>query len=65
MRGHIQTMTGKGYGFIRSADLNQDAFFHYSEVRDTSAAELVRGMEVEFTVERTPKGLRAVAVTLL
>jgi cold shock CspA family protein len=65
MRGHIQTLTSKGYGFIRSADLDHDAFFHYSEVRDAAPAELVRGMDVEFMVERTPKGLKATDVTLL
>ena len=65
MRGNIQTLTSKGYGFIRSAELNADAFFHYSELRDSGPAELTRGMEVEFTIERTAKGLRAVDVSTI
>lgn len=54
----------KGYGFIRRAG-GKDAFFFYSEVVGYDGlAELYIGDNVEFLIEKTDKGPRALAITL-
>lgn len=56
----------KGYGFISRSDGGDDVFVHYSAiVRDSNQrgpVSLEQGQEVEFDVEKTPKGLQAVNV---
>jgi len=50
----------KGYGFIDSAEHEENIFVHISEV--TNADSLEQGQEVTFQIEKTAKGLSAVSV---
>jgi len=53
----------KGYGFIGPADGSKDIFVHRNEVKGLGRDEGLReGEEVEYEVERTPKGLSAINV---
>jgi len=53
----------KGFGFIQTGG-QKDVFFHHSEVKDIDFKTLSEGDEVEFEVETTDKGLKAVQVRL-
>ena len=55
---------GKGYGFI-SRENGDDVFVHYSALQGEGYRSLDEGQRVEFTVERTPKGLQASEVITL
>jgi len=55
---------GKGYGFI-SRENGDDVFVHYSALQGDGYRSLDEGQRVEFTVERTPKGLQASDVITL
>ncbi len=50
----------RGFGFI-SGD-GKDFFFHRSEVKDTDFDSLNENQTVEFDVQESPKGPRAVNV---
>jgi len=54
----------KGYGFIRQ-NQGPDVFVHFSAIQGSGYRVLEEGQRVEFEVERTPKGLRAVKVKLI
>ena len=50
----------KGYGFIEPKDGSKDVFVHRNNVAGLGWDEGLReGEEVEYEVERTPKGLSA------
>lgn len=50
----------KGFGFIEPADGSKDVFVHRSNIQGLGWDEGLRdGEEVEYDVERTPKGLSA------
>jgi len=49
----------RGFGFIRAED-GREIFFHRSALVDIDIEQLTEGQEVEFEVERGPKGPRAV-----
>jgi len=51
----------KGYGFITRAE-GEDVFVHFSAIEAEGFRTLHEGEQVEFAVERTPKGLHAVRV---
>ena len=62
--GIVTKVTDKGFGFIRSNDLGKDVFFHSSAcVLGLVFDEIVEGMEVEFDVKETDKGLVAMGVS--
>jgi cold shock protein len=48
----------KGFGFIEQDSGEADIFVHSSQVTE----HLVEGQRVEFEVEKSPKGLRAINV---
>ena len=48
----------KGYGFI-TTDENEDVFVHHSEIQGLGFKSLEEDQRVEFTVEKTDKGLQA------
>jgi CspA family cold shock protein len=50
----------KGYGFITPDDGERDAFVHISEVERSGMGRLKEGQRVNFTVQRQPRGLKAV-----
>jgi len=51
----------KGYGFITPED-GEDVFVHYSSISGDGYKALEEGQEVEFEVEKGPKGDQAVNV---
>jgi CspA family cold shock protein len=53
--------TEKKFGFIQPSDQGQDIFVHQSGLIDNIRDE----DQVEFEVERTPKGLSAIDVRIL
>ena len=48
----------KGFGFITTDD-NEDVFIHHSEIQGEGFKTLEEDQRVEFTVEKTDKGLQA------
>lgn len=50
----------KNFGFIESEEMDDDVFFHVSEIEGDSISE---GTAVEFDQEESDKGPRAVNVT--
>jgi CspA family cold shock protein len=56
----------KGYGFIQREDGKKDAFVHVNDFRSRQDAYWVRdGDSLEFAVEHTAKGPRAVEVQVV
>lgn len=53
----------RGFGFISDAD-GKEVFFHQSGLIDVSFDALNEGQEVSYEVEKSPKGPRAVNVTI-
>ena len=49
---------GKGFGFITTDD-SEDVFIHHSEIQGLGFKTLEEDQRVEFTVEKTDKGLQA------
>lgn len=60
-RGRVKWFSvEKGYGFIEPSDGSRDVFVHRSQVAGLGWDEGLRdGEEVEYEVERGPKGLSA------
>jgi CspA family cold shock protein len=56
-------LLGRGYGFIKPDEGEDDVFVHHSEIE--GVFELKEGQRVEFEVEDTYKGPRAVKVSLV
>jgi CspA family cold shock protein len=52
-----------GFGFIKSRDINSDVFCHSMDVRN--CYDLDRGDVVEFDIEKTEKGPRAINVKIV
>ncbi|MBI3991085.1 MAG: cold shock domain-containing protein [Candidatus Omnitrophica bacterium] len=53
----------RGFGFISDTD-GRDIFFHQSSVVDTQFDALKEEQAVEFEVETSPKGPRAINVSV-
>jgi CspA family cold shock protein len=54
----------RGFGFISATD-GREIFFHRSGLVDANFDDLSEGLEVEFEVEKTPKGPNAIDVRLV
>ena len=54
----------KGSGFLSQPE-GEDIFVHYTAIQANGFRTLKEGQEVEFNVERGPKGLQASNVTIL
>ncbi len=62
-RGKVKWFSNqKGYGFI-TTDQGKDVFVHHSAIKSEGYRTLEEGQEVEFDVEKGPKGEQAVNVT--
>ena len=55
---------GKGYGFIQRQD-GEDVFVHYTAIQGEGYRSLEEGQQVEFSIERGPKGLQASNVVVI
>ena len=53
----------KGYGFIKTDELEKDLFFHSKEVTSPSFDDLKEGDNVEFEITEGLKGPQAVNVS--
>ena len=51
----------KGFGFISQSD-GQDVFVHFSAIQTSGYRSLEEGQNVEFEVQKGPKGLQAANV---
>jgi CspA family cold shock protein len=56
--------TSKGYGFIQRNGA-PDVFVHYSAIEADGFKNLEEGQKVEFSIEKSPKGLQAINVKLV
>ncbi|HIE23901.1 MAG TPA: cold shock domain-containing protein [Candidatus Korarchaeota archaeon] len=64
MRGIVKRwLIDRGYGFIESEGGGEDIFVHHSDIKE--ADELVEGQKVEFEVQTTNRGPRAINVKLI
>ena len=54
----------KGYGFISATD-GKDYFVHHTSIVGEGFRTLKEGSKVEFNIEKTERGPRAVQVTLV
>jgi CspA family cold shock protein len=61
--GTVKWFNGeKGYGFLAQEN-GPDVFVHYSAITSEGYRSLTEGQQVEFTIEKGPKGLQAANVT--
>ncbi len=63
MTGTIKRLTDKGFGFIAREGETKDLFFHSSELKGVTYAELKVGDVVTFEVTEGEKGQSATNVT--
>lgn len=54
----------RGFGFISDSD-GREVFFHQSSLIDVQFDALNEGQDVEFEVEQSPKGPRAVSIRVV
>ncbi len=54
-------MAERGFGFISDSD-GREIFFHQSSLEGVTFEALKEGQQVDFEVEKSPKGPRAVHV---
>ncbi|MFA5038666.1 MAG: cold shock domain-containing protein [Candidatus Omnitrophota bacterium] len=60
--GKIKKLAGeRGFGFISDTD-GREVFFHQSSLMDGRFSDLKEGNKVEFDVEKSDKGPRAINV---
>ena len=65
-RGKVKWFSNqKGYGFITVLDSGSDVFVHHSAIQGDGYKTLEEGQEVEFEIEKGPKGEQATKVVKL
>ena len=61
-RGKIKKLVrDRGFGFISDTD-GREVFFHQSSLVETNFAALLEDQQVEFEVEKSDKGPRAINI---
>lgn len=61
MKGIVKRwLSGRGYGFIQTDELDKDVFVHYTSLKN--ARDLVEGEKVQFDLVQTEKGPKAINV---
>ena len=63
MEGVVKRWLDRGYGFISVEGNDDDVFVHHTGL--DGVYELLEGQNVEFDIEDTPKGPRAVNVKII
>ena len=63
MDGIVKRWLDRGFGFIGVEGNDEDVFVHHSNL--DGAYELSEGQNVKFDMESSPKGPRAVNVTIV
>ena len=63
MEGVVKRWLDRGYGFIGVEGKDDDVFVHHSSLE--GIYELREGQRVEFDIEDSPKGPRAVNVKII
>ena len=63
MEGIVKKWLDRGFGFIGVEGNDEDVFVHHSSL--SAAYELSEGQNVEFDMEDSPKGPRAVNVKIV
>ncbi len=61
--GIIAGLTDKGFGFIKVEGQEKDIFFHSNELVNAQFDELQKGDKMEFEVEQSDRGPKAVKVS--
>lgn len=65
MKGKVKkVIPQRGFGFIAAED-GKEVFFHCSAMEGESFDTLEEGADVEFELEKGPKGLRAVKIRIV
>jgi CspA family cold shock protein len=65
LNGTVKWFNGaKGFGFIEQEG-GDDVFVHFSAIQGEGYRNLEEGQKVEFSVEQSPKGLRAADVVVV
>jgi CspA family cold shock protein len=65
LNGTVKWFNGaKGFGFIEQEG-GEDVFVHFSAIQGDGFRNLEEGQKVEFSVEQSPKGLRAANVVVV
>ena len=60
--GTVKWFNGeKGFGFLAQEN-GPDVFVHFTAIQGTGYRSLTEGQQVEFTIEKGPKGLQAANV---
>ncbi|MEW6100822.1 MAG: cold shock domain-containing protein [Candidatus Omnitrophota bacterium] len=59
-----KVVSERGFGFISDTD-GREVFFHQSGLVEAQFSDLKEGTDVEFEIENSPKGPRAVSVKVV
>jgi len=54
----------KGYGFI-TPESGEDLFVHFSSIQGEGYKSLEEGQDVEFEIQKDPKGEKAINVVMI
>lgn len=66
MKGIVKWFdTKKGYGFITLSDGSKDVFVHHTGIAGNGYKKLDEGQNVEFEMEKSDKGMKAVKVQVI